>query len=131
MGNPVKNLVRDFRFAGRVLSRSPGATAVAVLALAVGIGVNASCFVWLDALVLYPLPFPNLERIMTLWETIPKLRAERDAVAPANFLDWKEQSRSFDRMAAYQPWDVNLTGVGDRSAFKPALSHPISSLCSA
>jgi putative ABC transport system permease protein len=124
MGNPVKNLVRDFRFAGRVLSRSPGATAVAVLALAVGIGVNASCFVWLDALVLYPLPFPNLERIMTLWETIPKLRAERDAVAPANFLDWKEQSRSFDQMAAYQPWDVNLTGVGDPERVQACLVSP-------
>ena len=120
----MKNLWRDFRFAGRVLAKSPGATAVAVLALAVGIGVNASCFVWLDALVLHPLPYPNLERIMTLWETIPKLRAERDAVAPANFLDWREQSRSFDEIAAYQPWDVNLTGVGDPERIQACLASP-------
>jgi putative ABC transport system permease protein len=124
MGVPVKNLLRDFRFAGRVLAKSPGATSVAVLALAVGIGVNASCFVWLDALVLHPLPYPNIERIMTLWETIPKLRAERDAVASANFLDWREQSRSFDEVAAYQPWDVNLTGVGDPERIQACLASP-------
>jgi putative ABC transport system permease protein len=124
MGDSVKNLWRDFRFAGRVLAKSPGATAVAVLALAVGIGVNASCFVWLDALVLHPLPFANLAHIMTLWETIPKLRAERDAVAPANFLDWREQSRSFDEIAAYQPWDVNLTGTGDPERIQACLASP-------
>jgi putative ABC transport system permease protein len=124
VGDSVKSLVRDFRFAGRMVSKSPGVTAVAVLALAVGIGVNASCFVWLDALVLHPLPFPNIARIMTLWETIPKLRAERDAVAPANFLDWKEQSRSFEEIAAYQPWDVNLTGVSDSERIQACLASP-------
>jgi len=107
-----------------VLAKSPGTTAVAVLALAVGIGVNASCFVWLDALVLHPLPYPNLERLMTIWETIPGLRAERDAVAPANFVDWREQSRSFDEIAAYQPWDVNLTGIGDPERIQACLASP-------
>jgi len=47
---------------------------VAVLALALGIGVNASSFTAVSALVLHPLPFPPLERVMTLWETIPKVR---------------------------------------------------------
>jgi len=96
-----------------MLAKTPGVTAVAVLALALGIGVNASCFLWLNALVLHPLPFPQIERVMTLWETIPKLRAERDAVAPANFLDWLSQSHSFERIAAYRGWDATLTGVDD------------------
>ena len=96
-----------------MLAKNPGVTAVAVLALALGIGVNTSCFLWLDALVLHPLPFPQIERVMTLWETIPKLQAERDAVAPANFLDWLNQSHSFEHLAAYSGWDATLTGVDE------------------
>jgi putative ABC transport system permease protein len=109
----VTNLLRDFRYALRILLKSPGATSVAVLALALGIGANTSGFVWVSALVLHPLPYPDQGRIMTLWESIPKVHAERDAVTPANFLDWKEQSRSFEQLAAYRPWDANLTGIGD------------------
>jgi len=96
-----------------MLAKNPGVTAVAMLALALGIGVNTSCFLWLDALVLHPLPFPQIERVMTLWETIPKLQAERDAVAPANFLDWLNESHSFEHLAAYSGWDATLTGVDE------------------
>ncbi len=103
----------DFRYALRALRKSPGTTAVAALALALGIGVNTSSFMWVSALVLHPLPYAGLGRIMTVWETVPKLRAGRDAVAPANFLDWRRENRTFEKMAAYQPWDANLTGTGE------------------
>ncbi|MGA2325496.1 MAG: ABC transporter permease [Bryobacteraceae bacterium] len=109
----MNNLLRDFRYGLRMLLKSPGATTVAVLALALGIGVNTSCFTWVNALVLHPLAYPDQGGIMTVWETIPKVRAERDAVAPANFFDWREQSRSFEHLAAYRPWDASLTGIGD------------------
>jgi putative ABC transport system permease protein len=105
--------LRDLRLSIRVLRRSPGTTLVIVLALALGIGANTSCFVSVSALVLHPLPYPDLHRIMTVWETVPKMRGERDAVAPANFVDWKLRSRSFDQLAAYQSWDVALTGAHD------------------
>jgi len=93
----MNNLLGDFRYSIRVLVKSPGASLVAVLALALGIAVNATCFTSVNAIVLHPLPYHDLERIMTLWETIPKLRTERDPVAPANFFDWKEQSNSFEQ----------------------------------
>src|ERR1039458_8329228 len=96
----------DFRYALRALRKTPGTTAVAALALALGIGVNTSAFIWVSALVLHPLPYAGLERIMTVWETVPKVRAGRDAVAPANFLDWRQENRAFEQMAAYQPWDA-------------------------
>jgi putative ABC transport system permease protein len=108
----VNNLFRDFQLALRLMRKSPGTTAVIVLALALGIGVNTSAFVTLSGLVLHPLPFPDIGRVMTLWETVPKSHSERDAVAPANFFDWKQQSRSFEHLAAFQPWDANLTGLG-------------------
>ena len=103
----------DLRHALRALRKTPGAAAVAALALALGIGVNTSSFIWVSALVLHPFPYPHLERIMTVWETAPKLRTERDAVAPANFLDWRKQNGVFERLAAYRPWDANLTGAGE------------------
>jgi hypothetical protein len=109
----VNNLLKDFQLALRLMLKSPGTTVVIVLALALGIGVNTSAYVNLRAMVLHPLPFPGIERIMTLWETVPKAHSDRDAASPANFLDWKQQARSFEALAAFQSWDVNLTGLGE------------------
>ena len=117
-------LFRDFRHAGRSLASSPGVTAIAVLALALGIGVNTSSFTAVNTLVLHPLAYPHQDRIMTLWESIPKLPTERDAVAPANFLDWKEQSTGFEQMTALRSWNVNLTGVDDPERIEACLATP-------
>jgi len=108
-------LFDDIRYGIRLLAKTPGAAAVAVLALGIGIGVNTAAFISLKAMVLRPLPFKDLNRIVTLWETPAKsrTRADRDSVAAANFLDWKEQARSYQHLAAYRWWDVNLTGVDD------------------
>jgi putative ABC transport system permease protein len=120
----MNEILRDFRYALRGLIKSPAVTAVTVLALALGIGVNTSSFTAVNAIVLHPRPYPHLEQIMTLWETLPKLRAERDTVSPANFLDWKEQSRSFQQIAAYRRWDVSLTGVEDPERIQGYLVSP-------
>src|ERR1035441_5018251 len=112
-GDDVNNFLMDFRYGLRALRKAPGTTAVAALALALGIGVNTSSFLWVSALVLHPLPYPGLERIMTVWETAPKLGDGRDLVAPANFLDWRRENRTFEKLAAYRPWDANLTGAGE------------------
>ena len=115
-GHHMNGLLMDFRHAARALRKTPVAAAVAVLALALGIGVNTSSFIWVSALVLHPLPYPRLERIMTVWETVPKLRAERDAVAPANYPRLAPGNGVFEQLAAYRPWDANLTGADDPSA---------------
>jgi putative ABC transport system permease protein len=109
----VNNLFRDFQLALRLMRKSPGTTFVIVLALALGIGVNTSAYLNLRAMVLHPLPFPDIDRVMTVWETVPKAHSQQDAVAAANFIDWKQQSRSFAALAAFQPWDANLTGIGE------------------
>jgi predicted permease len=120
----VNNLLRDLHLALRLMRRSPGTTVVIVLALALGIGVNASSFITVNALVLHPLPFPHIGRVMTVWETIPRLHREQEAVAAANFLDWQKQSRSFESMAAFQPRDVNLTGLGDPERIQACMVSP-------
>jgi hypothetical protein len=120
----VINMLRDLQMALRLMRKNPGTTAVIVMALALGIGVTTSSFITVNALVLQPLPFPGIERVMTVWETIPRMRSERDAVAPANFLDWRRQARSFESLAAYQPWDVNLTGLGEPVRAQACLVSP-------
>lgn len=117
----MSHFLEDLRYSARVLRKAPGATAVAVLALALGIGVNISMFTCVNALVLHPLPFPHLERIMTVWETV---YTHRSAVAPANFLDLQRQSRSFDEVAAYENWDVSLTSTRDPERVQAALVSP-------
>src|SRR5689334_20180314 len=101
-------MFRDFLYAYRQLKKSPLTTGVLIVALALGIGANASTFSSVNSIILHPFPYPNLDRIVTVWETIPKLRLEQAGVAPANFADFKAQNRSFDELAAYRPWNVNI-----------------------
>ncbi len=117
------NFLHDLRFALREWKKSPVSTAVLILALALGIGVNTSSFISVNAMILHPLPYPKLDRIMTVWEA-PNQSADRETVAPANFFDWKEQSRSFEALAAYRPWDANLTGTGDPESVQACLATP-------
>jgi putative ABC transport system permease protein len=105
-------MFRDFQYACRLLRKTPISTAVIVLALALGIGANASMFTGVESLILRPFPYPNLDRIMTVWDTIPKLRLERAGVAAADFADFRIQNRSFEQFAAYRPWAVNILGTG-------------------
>jgi len=105
-------MLRDFRFAYRMLRKSPVTTGVSVLALALGIAANAAMFVSVRFLLLEPFPYPNLNRIVTVWETVPRQGLERAGVSPANFMDWTSQSKSFEEWAVYRHWTVNLTDAG-------------------
>src|ERR1035437_1658643 len=103
-------LLQDVRYALRQLRKSPGFTAVAVITLALGIGANTTTFSTVNAMLLRPFPFPHLDRIVTVWETVPKQNDNRMSAAPANFRDWREQGKGFQELAAVQGWDANLTG---------------------
>ena len=92
--------LRDFQHAARTLSKARAAAAVAILALALGIGVNVSAFIAVNGIILHPLPFPNLDRIVTIWESTPKVALDRMASSPANFLDLQSEARSFLYLAA-------------------------------
>lgn len=106
----MTGLFHDVRYAVRQLRKSPGFTAVAVITLALGIGANTTTFSTVNAMLLRPFPFPRLDRIVTVWETVPKQNAYHMSVAPANFRDWDEQGKGFEQLAAVQSWDANLTG---------------------
>lgn len=106
-------MLQDIRYALRMLLKSRGYTAVAVLALALGIGANTAIFSVADAFLLKPVALPNLENLVVLMERAPHQTANWTAVSPANYLDWKRQSRSFAVLSPYTWDDANLSGDGE------------------
>ncbi|MBV8859442.1 MAG: ABC transporter permease [Acidobacteria bacterium] len=98
---PVEDLRQDLLYGLRVLRRNPVFSLVAVLTLALGIGANTALFSITNAVVFRPLPFAEPGRLLTLWECSAKSEESRVIVSPANYLDWREQARSFEEMGAY------------------------------
>jgi len=92
-------MLADFRFALRLLRKSPGFTLIAVLTLALGIGANTAIFTVFDAILLKPLPFAKPEQLVRIYNSGPQL--DDAPISPANFLDWQEQNRVFQEIAAY------------------------------
>ncbi|MEW6208881.1 MAG: ABC transporter permease [Acidobacteriota bacterium] len=107
----IMTLWKDLLYGFRMLARKPGFTAIAVLALALGIGVNTAIFSLVNALLISPLPFPELDRLVAIWDRLPSQGVEHNEVTVANFLDWREQNQSFENLALYRWWSVNLTGA--------------------
>jgi|CXWL01.1.fsa_nt_gi putative ABC transport system permease protein len=104
------DFARDMRIALRMWKRSRGAAVVAILTLAIGIGANTAMFSLLSALVLRPLPYPDAERLVSIWDSSEK--NPRNEVAFANYVDWKAQQTSFETMGLYRWWTANITDGG-------------------
>jgi len=103
----------DLRHSLRVLRRTPLFTACTIAALAIGIGSTTALFSVVHALLVKPLPYADAERLVVLWEhNLPRNRL-RNVVSPANYLEWKARSQSFERMAALTQNRVTLTGNGE------------------
>jgi putative ABC transport system permease protein len=103
----------DIRYALRLLRKSPGFTAAAVLTLALGIGANAAIFSVANAFLRKPIWFPEIERLAMVVNNMPGESGGRNSVSPPDYLAWKAESRSFEKVGAYEWGDVNLTGSGD------------------
>ena len=108
----METLIQDIRYGLRVLRKSPGFTAVAVITLALGIGANTVTFSSVNGMLLRPFLFPQLSRVMAIWETASQQTIERASAAAANFRDWGEQNHSFEYLAAMHGWDATVTGAG-------------------
>jgi len=106
-------LLQDIRYAIRGLRKKPGFTLVAVVTLALGIGANTAIFSVVNAVLLKPLPFKDPDRLAIVWEEATFAGFPRNTPAPANFIDWKSQNRSFEDMAATASASFNLTGDGE------------------
>jgi putative ABC transport system permease protein len=111
---PLEIFWRDVRYGARILWQRPAYSAIAVLTLALGIGANTAIFSVVNTVLLKPLPFDAPDRVMALGQQTTQNRATLTQFSFRNFADTREQSRSFDRLAAY--YNLNLTLTGDREA---------------
>ncbi len=91
----------------------PGFSIVALLVLALGIGSNTAIFSVVNSVVLRPLPYPGSDRLALIWETDLKDGIKREGPSGPNFLDWQEQSQSFEEMALLEIGTGTLTGDGE------------------
>jgi predicted permease len=96
------DVARDVRHALRSWLRQPAFAAVAIITLALGIGANTAFFTVVDAALLEPLPYPQPERLVLVWQTIPRLGMERAPISYPNWKDWRAQARSFADLAAFR-----------------------------
>lgn len=98
----------------RGLRKSPGFAVAAIVLLALGIGANTAIFSLVRAVVLRPLPFPDPDRLVLVWDDFSANGGPtRTNPSPADYVAWKEQSRSFSDMTAFIPNTYNLTGNGE------------------
>jgi putative ABC transport system permease protein len=104
------DLVHDLQHGGRMLMKSPALALAAVFILAVGIAGTVSIVALLDALEFKPLAYQEADRVVTVWRREAARPAEHGDVSPADFLDWRERSRSFSHMAGVIPYSMDYTG---------------------
>jgi putative ABC transport system permease protein len=105
----MHTLFKDIRYGVRSLLKHPGFSAVALIALALGIGANTTIFSAINALLLHPFAFRDMNQLVLISESRPQVAGEHNAVAFANYLDVKNQGASFAAVAASTNWWANIT----------------------
>ena len=119
-GGPLRWLseaVADALHGLRLFLMRPGFTTAVVVTLALGIGASTAMFTILNAVLLRPLPWPDPDRLVRIWESNPGHGMTQFSVSQPNFLDWREQATTaFERIAATQSRPQNLGGGGGAEA---------------
>src|ERR1051326_2114764 len=104
-------LRQDMRYAVRTLRASRGFALTAVMVVALGVGANTAVFSLVDHVLIRPLPFPDADRLVKVWETEPGYGHME--LSPPNYRDWKGMSHSFEHLAAFTSMSHNLVGQGE------------------
>jgi predicted permease len=115
-------LAQDLRYAARTLARSPGFAVTAVLVVAFGVGANTAAFSLADFVLVRPLPFPEADRLVRVWERVPGYSMME--LSPANYRDWKATTGSFESTGAFFRTAANMVGSGEPQRLGAALVTP-------
>ena len=118
---PIEDFASDVRVASRALLKQRTYATVAILTLAIGIGATTALWSAVYRVLLAPYPFAEADRIVALYEYDTRRPLEHGEVAPADYLHWKERARSFDLLAAAEPWSVDWIGPEGPERFGAAL----------
>jgi predicted permease len=104
-------LRQDLRYALRLWRRRPAFALVAIVTLAIGIGANTAMFSIVNAVLLRPLPYPNAERLVSVWGRTTQF--PRGLLSYAEYQEIRKQNGSLDTLGLYLGQSVNLTGVAE------------------
>jgi len=115
----LESVMQDIRFGFRMLRKTPGVTIVAALTLALGIGANTAIFSVVNPVLLRPLPHPNADRLVALYEINA---GSWSFSSPGNFQDWRDLNHSFDHLIAWGTWFYTLGGTSEPEEIRIALS---------
>jgi putative ABC transport system permease protein len=105
-------MFQDLRYGARMLLRQRSFTIAAITALALGIGANTAVFSVVNAVLLRPLPYQNSDRIAMIWGNFRLLKIEQLSAKAAEYVDYRDQTQSFETVAAFHTEDFALTGGG-------------------
>jgi putative ABC transport system permease protein len=101
----MRTLIRNLRYGLRGLRKSPGLTAAVIATLMLGIGATTAIYTVVYAVMLAPLPYPQPDQLVMVWS---KVGGGRNPMSAGDFLDWKEQSKSFQQLCAFTGGSFNL-----------------------
>ncbi len=101
----MRTLVRNLRYGLRMLRKNPGLTAAVVATLMLGIGATTAIYTVVYSVLLAPLPYPQPDQLVMVWS---KVNGGDNGMSAGDFLDWREQSKTFQQMAAFTGGSFNL-----------------------
>ncbi len=108
----MNSLFQDLRFGLRMLVKNPIFALTAVLTLALGVGANTAIFSVVDAVLLRPLPYPEANRLVFLWSTMPSQGVSTSGSALPDYYGWRDRNQVFEGLAAFYNGDFNLSSAG-------------------
>jgi len=109
----MSNLWRDILYSLRIMRKNPAFSVVAVLTLAVGIAANTAVFSVVNAVLLRPLPYEQPDQLVMFWENNLKMGLDQFPASYPNFVDYRDQSQTFQSFAAFNRDDFILTGMDE------------------
>ncbi len=113
---------QDLKFSARMLAKNRGVTFVAVLTLALGIGANTAIFSFVNGILFRPLPFPEPDRLVALWETHPEKGGS--TASTHNVEDWARSSRTIEQFGVWRDWGFTLKGPEGPEPLSAAIASP-------
>lgn len=109
----METLLQDIRYALRVFAKQPGFTAIAMLTLALGIGANTTIFSVVNSILLKPLPYREPDRLAMVWMDNSRINVKEDWHSYPNYVDYRDNSQTFEDIAIFNNRSLNLTGDGE------------------
>ena len=109
----MSRTLQDIRFAMRVFQKNPAFSIASILSIAIGVGVTVAVFSVVNALLLKPLPYPDAERLVILWNRSPGLNITEDWFSTAQYFDIKNGHHGFEQLALAIGGNENLTGTSE------------------